>query len=179
MLPIQNTAPDVVSKKRTPSENADDSEFMALLRTVKKKELGAFVKLLMPYISNLEMRQPRIWGDQSRLNLEKATIPVNDLLINTRSGYVTIKEDCFFGHRCMLLTGTHDYKETGKARLEAVPDSGRDITLERGVWLGSDVTVLPCAYRRKCSCSRWQFSNKGCSKKHNRGWKASSTGQKN
>lgn len=95
MLPIQNTAPDVVSKKRTPSENADDSEFMALLRTVKKKELGAFVKLLMPYISNLEMRQPRIWGDQSRLNLEKATIPVNDLLINTRSGYVTIKEDCF------------------------------------------------------------------------------------
>lgn len=119
-----------------------DSEFLALLRTAKKKELEALAKLLMPHISNLELRSPRIWGDRSRLHLERATVPVNDLLINTRSGHVTIKEDCFFGHRCMLLTGTHDYKETGMKRLKAVPDSGRDIVLERGAWLGSDVTVL-------------------------------------
>ncbi|WP_447044421.1 acyltransferase [Vreelandella sp. H-I2] len=142
MLPIQNESPEIVEKKRTVSENTDDSEFMTLLRTVKKKELAAFVKLLMPYISDLELRQPRVWGDRSRLNLEQATIPINDLLVNTRSGNVTIGEDCFFGHRCMLLTGSHDYKKTGIARLKAVPDSGRDITLERGVWLGSDVTVL-------------------------------------
>ncbi len=131
-----------MEKKQSSSGNPGDSDFLALLRTAKKKEIEALAKLLMPYISSLELSQPRVWGDRSRLHLEKSTIHVNDLLVNTRSGHVTIKEDCFFGHRCMLLTGTHDYKETGVKRLKAVPDSGRDIILERGVWLGSGVTVL-------------------------------------
>jgi acetyltransferase-like isoleucine patch superfamily enzyme len=96
----------------------------------------------MPHLADAELREARIWGDRSRVHLDKITIPVNDLLMNTRSGHITIKEDCFFGHRCMLLTGTHDYKKTGMARLKAVPDSGRDITIERGAWLGSDCTVL-------------------------------------
>ncbi|MCL7928590.1 acyltransferase [Halomonas llamarensis] len=142
MLPIQNKSPGNIKKNKPAAGKPGDSDFLAILRTAKNKELEAFAKLLMPHISNLELRQPRIWGDRSRLHLEKATIPINDLLVNTRSGHVTIKEDCFFGHRCMLLTGTHDYKEIGMKRLKAVPDSGRDITLERGVWLGSDVTVL-------------------------------------
>lgn len=139
-----------IAKKNQPDElnstilnkKDEDSDFLSLLRTAKKTELEALAKLLMPYIVNLEMRQPRVWGDPSRLHLQKATIPINDLLVNTRSGHVTINEDCFFGHRCMLLTGTHDYREVGIKRLKKVPDSGRDIVLERGVWLGSDVTVL-------------------------------------
>lgn len=142
MLPIQKKVPEKSEEKKAVNGKVGESEFLTLLRTAKKKELEALAKLLMPHISNLELRQPRVWGDPSRLHLENITIPVNDLLVNTRSGHVTVKEDCFFGHRCMLLTGTHDYKETGMSRLKAVPDSGRDITLERGVWLGSDVTVL-------------------------------------
>lgn len=149
MLSIQRNEPESIKKsseviraKQVVGGKNDDSDFLALLRTAKKKELAAFAKLLMPHIVNFELRQPRVWGDPSRLHLDKATIPVNDLLVNTRSGHVTIKEDCFFGHRCMLLTGTHDYSEKGIKRLKAVPDSGRDIVLERGVWLGSDVTVL-------------------------------------
>lgn len=84
----------------------------------------------------------KVWGDRSRLHLEKATIPLNDLLLNTRSGHITIEKDCFFGHRCMLLTGTHDYTKLGRERLTTVPDSGRDIHIKEGVWLGSGVTVL-------------------------------------
>ncbi|WP_199678743.1 acyltransferase [Salinisphaera sp. LB1] len=131
---------------RRVGQRAGESEFLAILRTAKKKELNALAKLLMPIMADLELRQPRIWGDRSRLHMEAATVPINDLLVNTRSGHVTIKQDCFFGHRCMLLTGTHDYKKTGMNRLNAVPDSGRDIVLERGVWLGSGVTVLGPAH---------------------------------
>lgn len=119
-----------------------ESDFLSLLRTAKKPELEALAKLLMPYIADLELRQPRIWGDKKRVHLERATIHINDLLINTRSGHVTIEEDCFFGHRCMLLTGTHDYNKKGLERLKAVPDEGRDILIRKGVWLGSGVTVL-------------------------------------
>lgn len=120
----------------------EESDFLSLLRTAKKSELEALAKLLMPYISDLELRQPRIWGDKNRVHLDKATIHVNDLLINTRSGHVTIEEDCFFGHRCMLLTGTHDYTKKGMERLKAVPNHGRDIIIKKGAWLGTGVTVL-------------------------------------
>ncbi|WP_218781832.1 acyltransferase [Chromohalobacter israelensis] len=123
-------------------KGSNESQFLSLLKTAKKKELAALAKILMPYLAEAEMRQLRIWGDKSRLHLERATISVNDLLVNTRSGHVTIEEECFFGHRCMLLTGTHDYSKTGHERLKAVPDSGRDITIKRGAWLGSGVTVL-------------------------------------
>ncbi|MCE8034520.1 acyltransferase [Billgrantia tianxiuensis] len=143
MLKIQNeTASREAVESTAQEDTSGESQFLTLLRTAKKKELEALAKLLMPYISVLDMSHPKVWGDRNRLHIDRATIPINDLLINTRSGHVTIKEDCFFGHRCMLLTGTHDYRETGMRRLKAVPDSGRDIVLERGVWLGSDVTVL-------------------------------------
>lgn len=81
-------------------------------------------------------------GDRGRLHLDDITIPLNDLLLNTRSGHITIEKDGFFGHRCMLLTGTHDYKKFGLERLTAVPDSGREIHIKQGVWLGSGVIVL-------------------------------------
>ncbi|MCX2780128.1 acyltransferase [Microbulbifer thermotolerans] len=147
MIPVIDTKNEKV-KRSLPQDNNTavasngESEFLSLLRTVKKKELAVLAQLLMPYIADYELRQIRIWGDKSRVNLNRATISVNDLLINTRSGQVTIEEDCFFGHRCMLLTGTHDYKKTGQERLTAVPDSGRDIHVKKGVWMGSGVTVL-------------------------------------
>lgn len=129
-------------RRERPETSSRESEFMALLKTAKKHELAAMAKLLMPFIAQAELGQLRIWGDSSRLHLERATISVNDLLVNTRSGHVTIEAECFFGHRCMLLTGTHDYTKTGRDRLMAVPDAGRDIHVKQGVWLGSDVTVL-------------------------------------
>ncbi|EPC03560.1 hypothetical protein L861_18670 [Litchfieldella anticariensis FP35 = DSM 16096] len=147
MIPFVNVKKDKVKQELPPTKESrevegKESEFLSLLRTVKKKELSVLAKLLMPYIAEYEMRQIRIWGDKSRVHLDRATISVNDLLVNTRSGHVTVEENCFFGHRCMLLTGTHDYKKTGMERLAAVPDSGRDIHVKRGVWMGSGSTVL-------------------------------------
>lgn len=119
-----------------------ETQFLSLLRTASKSDLQVLVKLLSPYLAETELRQIKVWGNRDRLHLDNATIPLNDLLLNTRSGHITIERDCFFGHRCMLLTGTHDYEKLGRERLFAVPDSGRDIHIKEGVWLGSGVIVL-------------------------------------
>lgn len=122
-----------------------ESNFLRLLRTASEQDLAVMAKLLSPYLADEGLRQVQIWGNSSRVHIEKTTIPLNDLLLNTRSGHITIEADCFFGHRCMLLTGSHDYKETGLNRLKKVPDKGNDIHIKEGVWLGSGVTVLgPC-----------------------------------
>lgn len=119
-----------------------ESEFMKLLRKATRSDIEILAKLISPYIADLDMQQIKVWGDRSRLDMSRATIPVNDLFVNTRSGNVKIDEDCFFGHRCMLLTGTHDYRKIGMERLRAVPDCGRDIHVKRGVWMGTGVMVL-------------------------------------
>jgi len=114
------------------------------LLNLDAKSLDALVKKMMPLIARYEMQTPRVWGDAKRVILRN-TIHINDLLLNTRSGTITIEKDCFFGHRCMLLTGTHNYKVKGMDRLKDVPNEGRDIHVNEGVWMGSGVTVLgPC-----------------------------------
>ena len=87
---------------------------------------------------------PRVFGDQARLKVGHGVV-LNDALINTSSGTVVLHDHVFFGHNVSLLTGTHDYRRTGRERQTAVPPSGRDITVHEGAWLGSHVTVLgPC-----------------------------------
>lgn len=109
-----------------------------------RMNVEALVKKMMPHIAAYEMRTPRIWGDSKRLIL-KNNIHINDLLCNTRSGTITIEAEVFFGHRCMLLTGNHDYTKKGMERLRTVPSSGRDIHIKQGAWLGSGVIVMgPC-----------------------------------
>ena len=87
------------------------------------------------------MVTPKVWGDPARIK-GSPNIAVNDLLLNTRSGEIYIGKNCFFGHGCALLTGTHDPDLTGKKRLTEIPTSGNDIILQDGVWLASFVTVI-------------------------------------
>lgn len=107
-------------------------------------QLDQLVKKMMPLIAKYEMQTPRVWGDPKKVILRN-TIHINDLLLNTRSGTITIEKDTFFGHRCALLTGNHDFRKKGMERLQAVPADGRDIHIKEGAWLGSQVTILgPC-----------------------------------
>lgn len=122
-----------------------ESDFLRLLRTASEQDLVVLAKLLSPCLAEESLRQVQVWGDRSRVHIERATFSLNDILLNTRSGNITIEADCFFGHRCMLLTGSHDYKEIGLNRLKKVPIEGNDIHIKEGVWLGSGVIVLgPC-----------------------------------
>lgn len=138
---------DSIPEKKQPeaqSPEALQAQLANAILAMPPAYIEKIVAKLMPHIAAQELRTPRVWGDPSRLILRN-NIHINDLLVNTRSGTVTIEKDTFFGHRCKLLTGNHNYKKKGQERLRDVPNSGRDIHIQEGAWLGSGVTVLgPC-----------------------------------
>lgn len=57
-------------------------------------------------------------------------------------GQVTIEDDVFFGHRVMVLTGTHDYTKFGMER-QMTHVSGKPVTLKTGVWVCSGAIICP------------------------------------
>jgi acetyltransferase-like isoleucine patch superfamily enzyme len=91
------------------------------------------------------LTQHRVFGDPARLTMGREVI-LNDALVNTSSGRVSLEDYAFCGHGVCLLTGHHDYTKTGYARQAGVPQEGRDIVVGTGAWLGWNVTVLgPCS----------------------------------
>jgi acetyltransferase-like isoleucine patch superfamily enzyme len=96
---------------------------------------------LYPLLRDRLMREPMIWGDPSRVEIDPTAAVVN-ALFNTSSGRIVIEPYVFFGHNVCLLTGTHDVTKIDRARQDAWPHDGRDIIVRRGVWLASNVTVL-------------------------------------
>lgn len=91
------------------------------------------------------LTQHRVFGDPARLTMGREVI-LNDALVNTSSGRVSLEDYAFCGHGVCLLTGHHDYTKTGYERQAGVPQEGRDIVVGTGAWLGSNVTVLgPCS----------------------------------
>jgi acetyltransferase-like isoleucine patch superfamily enzyme len=90
------------------------------------------------------LAEPLIFGPPERVHLAGSAI-VNDALLNTVSGSLTVAADAFFGHRVCVLTGTHDVTRRGRERQLAIPDAGRDIHIGEGAWVGSGAIVLgPC-----------------------------------
>ena len=86
----------------------------------------------------------RIFGPEHRVMISDSA-RIQNALINTMSGFVTIKEDVFFGHNVLLLTGEHDYTKVGRERQTTVLECGNDIFIERGVWIASNAIVIgPC-----------------------------------
>jgi FkbM family methyltransferase len=70
---------------------------------------------------------------------------LNDALLNTVSGSITVEEYAFFGHGVALLTGTHDVRRAGLERQLTVPPDGRNIVVGSGAWIASRAIVLgPC-----------------------------------
>lgn len=79
-----------------------------------------------------------------RISIDRDT-GISDAIFNVNGGTITVEKYAFFGHGVALLTGTHDPSLVGLKRMLDVPRSGRDIVIETGAWLGSNVTVLgPC-----------------------------------
>ena len=67
-------------------------------------------------------------------------IKLYDVLINAVSAEVHVGDGTFFGHRVMLLTGSHDIDVFGVDRQEAI--IGKSIYLGRDVWVGSGAIIL-------------------------------------
>jgi acetyltransferase-like isoleucine patch superfamily enzyme len=57
-------------------------------------------------------------------------------------GQVTIGDYVFFGHRVMILTGSHDYNRFGQEQ-QLVPKPGKPVTIGNGVWICSGAIVCP------------------------------------
>ena len=85
-----------------------------------------------------------VYGDPARLHVAPTAV-LNNALLNLSSGDVTIGDYTFFGHNVSVLTGTHDWTKFGRERQVSVPDSGRDVIIEEGVWVSSNATIVgPC-----------------------------------
>ncbi len=120
----------------------------ALLRFLRLDGVNALATLpegeAVQRIGDRLLQVHRIFGDPARVTIGQAVI-LNDALINTSSGRVTLHDHAFCGHGVSLLTGTHDHRQTNYLRQAGVPQQGRDIVVGEGVWLGSNATVLgPC-----------------------------------
>ena len=88
--------------------------------------------------------RPLVYGDPARLHISPTAV-VNNALFNLSSGEITVGEYAFFGHNVSVLTGTHDWTTFGAERQVAVPESGRDVVIEEGVWVSSSaIVVAPC-----------------------------------
>ena len=91
----------------------------------------------------LNIYRSTIHGPANRLFRGKNVGHGNNIFYNTRSGKITIGDDCILSFNCMFLTGRHEY-ENGhlKERSKQVPDSGCDIVIGKGCWIASGVIVI-------------------------------------
>lgn len=95
------------------------------------------------YFGFLNINYPLIHGDKKRLHIHKS-VNLSNTLVNTRSGNIYIKENTFFGHNCMILTGKHLF-ENGTLKLpksEQVLKNGNDIYIGSGCWIASGSIIL-------------------------------------
>jgi acetyltransferase-like isoleucine patch superfamily enzyme len=94
--------------------------------------------------AHVDMYKYLVHGNPARLHVHPTAV-VNNALFNVGSGDITVGEYAFFGHNVSVLTGTHDINKFGRERQLAIPRSGRDVVIEEGAWLASNVMVLgPC-----------------------------------
>lgn len=81
-----------------------------------------------------------VWGDPARLHLHP-TVHAQNTLFNTASGHIRVGAHTFFGHGCMVLTGTHE-NGTGIPYYAAIPPLGRDITIGSHCWIASGAIII-------------------------------------
>jgi acetyltransferase-like isoleucine patch superfamily enzyme len=99
---------------------------------------------------------PMISGPLSRARISP-TAGLSNVMINTIGGSVEIGDFVLFGHDVLLLTGTHNFRETGQRRQVNRPTKDRNILIEAGVWIASRAVIIgPCRIGKNsvigCGC---------------------------
>ncbi len=105
------------------------------------------LKVSSEYLENLNIllsTQMTVWGSKERLHLSKKA-SMYTCLFNTSSGDITVGDYSFAGSNVSILAGSHNKNLSGLLRRDFVENTGCDIVIGNGVWLGSNSTVLgPC-----------------------------------
>ena len=102
------------------------------------------LEFIVEQVNHAMLIKPRCWGSVKRIVVGE-NVDMANTLFNTSSGMIVIGDNVFFGHNACVITGTHDYRAKGRARMLSIPDSGRDIYIGAGTWVASGVTILgPC-----------------------------------
>lgn len=115
-----------------------------MLDFFKRKIKVLFLRILKPLVDEINLTTYQTYGYRERLEIHP-TAKVANSLFNTFSGRIEIGPNAFTGHNVSFLTGTHDYNLKDSERLHGIPDSGHDITVQAGAWIGSNSTIIgPC-----------------------------------
>jgi len=99
------------------------------------------------FLGFLNIDYTYVHGDKKRIHLGKNCSTMNSIF-NVISGEIFIDNDTLLGHNCMLLTGTHLFKDGKRVSLHAgsglqeTPTEGRDIRIGSGCFIGSGVTIV-------------------------------------
>jgi len=99
------------------------------------------------YFGFMNIDYTYVHGDRKRIFLGNNCSTMNSIF-NVISGTIHIGDNTILGHNCMLLTGTHNFKNGQRISLlndfteEETPKSGRDIVIGQGCFIGSGVTVI-------------------------------------
>ena len=96
---------------------------------------------ILPIVAHKLMATPTFWGDKNRAHISPDSIVVN-ALFNLSSGDVFIEDYVIFGHNVTILTGTHAIDKFDTHRWDDIPLTGRDVHIERGVWVCSNATII-------------------------------------
>jgi len=110
--------------------------FRSVADSLSDKFWRAIAKRLRKHLVSM----PYIHGPRQRFVVGKNVI-LNNATINTRGGEIRIGDHVMFGHNVSLLTGIHDYTKPAGQRV-AIEDAGRDIEIETGAWIASNVTII-------------------------------------
>lgn len=107
-------------------------------RSIKTALLDRVASVLRPHL----LRTVYVRSGSGVLHVHPSA-KLQDAILNLASGDITIDEDVFFGHGVMILAASHDV--AAPVRSIAVQRSGYNVTIRRGAWLASRVTVVgPC-----------------------------------
>ena len=106
-----------------------------MLKKLRKKVLR---RILEPLVKEF-YKTPHAHGDHP-IEIGR-NVSLANCILNSRSGTITIGDDCIFGHGSMLLTGYHDVYVFDRYR-PTLTDAGRDIRIGRNVWIASGAIVV-------------------------------------
>jgi acetyltransferase-like isoleucine patch superfamily enzyme len=107
-------------------------------------DIDLLVEKLIPIITDRLSQTPSFYGNKDRFYIG-SNVKLGNAHFNLSSGDISIGDNSFFGYSCSVITGSHYYQRTGRAR-HRYPKKGNNISIGKGVWIGSGAIILgPCS----------------------------------